>query len=249
MSELDDKTVMRARDFWCSLVLLAVSVFFLWKTSAIPLFGENRAGVSGADWYNSAAIVPLGLFTTLFVLSLVLMGISIRDGGARHALSATGLAWTPGELRRVGLIAVIMTGYIAGLVPRVDFILSSGLLITALIYGFHRAVPRRMLVAAGFVLIPGLYAFLTNTAQSDWNAHDDDWVTLITWIALTALVLRNAGSKRINRIIPLIALVAPLILVCVMAFGFRQNVPARGGLIFAQIEYHYYVTLRPIWRQ
>jgi hypothetical protein len=48
--------------------------------------------------------------------------------------------------------------------------------------------------------------------------------------------------------VPVIAILAPVILVCAMAFGFRQNVPNRGGLIFSQIEYHYYVTLRPLWR-
>ncbi len=55
-------------------------------------------------------------------------------------------------------------------------------------------------------------------------------------------------STILTWVIPAIAILAPLILVCAMAFGFRQNVPNRGGLIFKQIEYHYYVTLRPIWR-
>lgn len=49
-----------------------------------------------------------------------------------------------------------------------------------------------------------------------------------------------------TRLTPVIAVAAPLILVCAMAFGFRQNVPARGGLIFKQIEYHWYVTLKPL---
>ena len=61
-------------------------------------------------------------------------------------------------------------------------------------------------------------------------------------------MLLKGDSDRVTRVTPWIAVGAPLILVCAMAFGFRQNVPNRGGLIFSQIEYHYYVTLRPLWR-
>ena len=47
--------------------------------------------------------------------------------------------------------------------------------------------------------------------------------------------------------IPVIAVVAPLILILAMAYGFRQNVPNRGGLIFKQIEYQYFVNIKPLW--
>ena len=78
----DEIAELRARDFWAGLVLLVLSVFFIWRTFDIPLFGGNRAGVSTASWYNSAAIVPLGIFCALLVLSVVLLVIAIRAGGA-----------------------------------------------------------------------------------------------------------------------------------------------------------------------
>ncbi|QBF29945.1 hypothetical protein [Thalassococcus sp. S3] len=246
---MDDTTTLRARDFWSALVLLALSLFFLWRTSFIPLFGANRAGVSGADWYNSAAIVPFGIFGALLVLSLVLLTISIRSGGARYALTAAGIGWNGAEAWRFGTLALILFFYIAGLVPRVDFILSSGLLITALIFGYHGGHPRRMILATGAVGLPGLYAMAMHLPQSEWKAHDDDIVTLAAWLLLTLWALAFHHTDRVVRVIPWIAVLAPLILVCAMAFGFRQNVPNRGGLIFSQIEYHYYVTLRPLWRR
>ena len=249
VSDSDEKTILRVRDFWTSLVLIATSVFFLWKTSAIPLFGENRAGVSGADWYTSAAIVPLGLFSALLFLSCVLLLHAIRSGGASRAFSAIGIGWNAADVHRVSAIAVIMVGYIAGLVPRVDFIVSSGLVITALIFGFRGGTPQRMRLAALSVAGPAIFAFLAYWPQSLWTAKGDDWIALAVWIALTILIFRDAGTDKVHRFLPLIAVLVPLILVCAMAFGFRQNVPARGGLIFAQIEYHYYVTLRPIWRE
>ncbi|MEX0277874.1 MAG: hypothetical protein AB3N19_10175 [Ruegeria sp.] len=248
MDKVDDTLVMRARDFWASLVLIAVSLFFLWKTSDIPLWGENRAGVSGSDWYNSAAIVPLFIFGGMLILSLVLLANSIRSGGARNALDAAGIGWDKIEVFRTSTIGLILLAYVVGLVPRVDFILCSGLLITALTYGYYGGHARRALVACVMVVAAGLFALISFPAQADWNAHVDDWVTLVLWIVLTILVLAKAGSERVLRVVPFVAILAPLILVCAMAFVFRQNVPARGGLIFKQIEYHYYVTLRPMWK-
>lgn len=248
MDEPDETLVMRKRDFWASIVLILVSVFFLWKTLDIPLWGENRAGVSGSDWYNSAAIVPLFIFGGLLGLSFVLLAISIRSGGAQNAFSAFGIGWDKLEVYRASTIGLILLAYVVGLVPRVDFILCSGLLITALTYGYYGGHARRALMACIAVAAAGLFAFVGFPAQADWNAHGDDWFTLALWVALTLLVLSKAVCEPVLRIVPLVAVLAPFILVCAMAFGFRQNVPARGGLIFKQIEYHFYVTLRPLWK-
>ena len=68
-----DLAVLRARDFWGALVLMVLLIFFLWRTFDIPLWGGNRAGVASASWYNSAAIVPLGIFSALLILSIVLL--------------------------------------------------------------------------------------------------------------------------------------------------------------------------------
>ena len=77
--------------------------------------------------------------------------------------------------------------------------------------------------------------------------HDDDWLVMAAWVLLTLWMFAHDRS-RIARATPWVAVLTPLILVTAMAFGFRQNVPNRGGLLFSKIEYHYYVTLRPLWR-
>lgn len=243
----EEKAVLRARDFWASLGLIVLSVFFLWRTSFIPLWGENKAGVSGSDWYNSAAVVPLGIFGGMLILSLVLLLISIRAGGAQQALQAVGLGWDREEAWRFATLGAVLFFYIAGLMPRVDFIIGSGLLVTALIYGFHGGHGARMGLAALLVSVAGAYAMIRHLPQSQWSHHDDDLVTLALWLGLTFWALIRARQDRVARLTPVIAILTPLILVCAMAFGFRQNVPNRGGLIFKQIEYHYYVTLKPLW--
>lgn len=247
MTKPTEKEVLRARDFWGALVLLCVSVFFLWRTSFIPLWGENRAGVSGGDWYNSAALVPLGIFSGMLILSLVLLSIAIKDGGGRIAFTSAGLGWDRAEAWRFFTLAVILFFYIAGLVPRVDFIICSGLMITALIYGYHGGHLERMTLAMIVLTIPGVYAMIMHLPRSEWTVHDDDIVALVMWIALSFWVLIHAKGDKVARAIPMIAIIAPLILVLAMAFGFRQNIPNRGGLFFKQIEYHYFVTLKPLW--
>lgn len=247
MTPPTEQEILRARDFWGAIVLFFASLFFLWRTSFIPLFGENRAGVKGGDWYNSAALVPLGIFCGLAVLSLVLLAISIRTGGAKIAWTSAGLGWNKGEAWRFATLGIILFFYIAGLVPRVDFIIASGLMITALIHGYHGGYLQRMTLAAGTVSIAGLYAMIAHLPRAEWKQHDDDVVALILWIALTAWILLTDRKSKIARAIPVIAMIAPLILVLAMAFGFRQNVPKRGGLFFSQIEYHYFVTLKPLW--
>lgn len=243
----DEIAILRARDFWAALVLICTSIFFLWRTSLIPFLGENRAGVSGADWYNSAAIVPFGIWVAMLVLGFVLLRIAIRAGGGGRAFTSVGLGWDRREALRIATIAVIMAFFIFALVPRVDFILASGLVITAFIYGYHGGNPRRMLLVALAVAVAGAYALVAHFPQSEWNnPHDDDWVVLVVWVLLTVWMLAKDGS-RVARATPWIAFLTPLVLVTAMAFGFRQNVPNRGGLLFSQIEYHYYVTLRPLW--
>ncbi len=247
MDKRDGEARMRARDFWAAIVLMAVSVFFLWRTTFIQFTGDNNAGVREASWYDSAAVVPFAIFLCLLGLSATLLGVAIRAGAAKNAFSAIGIGWSRAEALRIGCVAVILFFYIAGLVPRVDFIIASGLLITALIFGFRGGAARRMTISAATVAAAGGYALISHLPQSEWRAHDDDVVALLLWAGLTLLTMRAGRKDPILRYVPAIAVLAPFILVCAMAFGFRQNVPNRGGLIFSQIERHYYVTLRPLW--
>mgnify|MGYP001817687183 CR=1 FL=1 len=245
---MEDKTALRARDFWTSLILIAVSVFFLWRTTDIPFFETQTAGVASGNWFNSAAIVPYGIFGLMLLCSLGLLAISIKDGGAARALTGAGVGWEKGEVIRMGCIAIILFFYIFALVPRVDFVICSALLISAMIYGFHGGDRDRMKLAAAIVAAAGLYSIVMHFPQSEWaKPHDDDWLTLALWAGLTIYTLIRHGDEYAIRIAPVMAVLVPLVLVIAMAFGFRQNVPNRSGLIFSKIEYHYYVTLKPLW--
>jgi len=228
-------------------------LFFIYRTTDIPFLDTRAAGVDAAGWYNSAALVPYGIFSALVLLSLALLVISIRDGGARHALSLIGIGYSSTEAMRLSSISLILFFYIFGLVPRVDFIIASALMITCLIWGFRSENRFAMVTSTLIMAIASLYAIIMHLPRSQWaKPHDDDWVALIAFILLTATMFAYEHKKenisRIAKLTPVISILVPLLLVLSMAFGFRQNVPNRTGLLFSKIEYHYYVTLRPMWR-
>lgn len=249
----EDRTELRTKDFRTSLILIALSLFFLGRTALLPFFKADAAGVE-AEWYNSAALVPYLIFGSLLLLGIGLLVVAIREGGlSREVLPKLGMP-EPGT-RRVLAAALIILAYIFALVPRVDFILASALVITALIYGFHQMRPRATRLALAAVLLPSAYAMAAHFPQPEWNTpHDDDIVVLVAWLALVVLGWMEARASGVSfdrslRAAPIISVLVPLFLICVMAFGFRQNVPSRSGLVFEQIQYHYYVTLRPLWSE
>lgn len=248
---MQDKTKLRRQDFWTALTLIALSLGFIAKTAEIPFIRKGAGGVAAGHWYNSPALVPYGIFGTLLALSVGLLVIAIREGGLPRALPFPR-QFTP-ETTRLMAVSVIMLAYIFALVPRVDFILSSALVLLSLIYGFHETRLRATLIATCAVLIPSAYALMMNFPQARWSApHDDDWLTLALFVGLVPIMLTDcARAGRVDgfiKVAPVIAFVAPLLLIIAMAFGFRQNVPNRTGLLFAQIEYHFYVTWRPFVR-
>ncbi|WP_457939783.1 hypothetical protein [Mesorhizobium sp. 10J20-29] len=250
---MSDKARLRRQDFWTSIALIAASIFFLAKTAQIPFFKADAAGVEAGKWYNSAALVPYGIFAGILVLAIALLVTAIRQGGLpQRGLPAAVAAWATSMAgTRMLAAAAIMLAYIFALVPRVDFVIASALVVCALIYGFHETRGRATAIALISVGIPSGYALIANFPQSAWSVpHDDDWVTLAFFILLSIVMMFEVRSAngRIGgylRAAPAIAFLVPLLLVIAMAFGFRQNVPNRTGLIFKQIEYHYYVTLKP----
>lgn len=252
---MHDKTKLRRQDFWTALLMMAVCGFFLIKTAEIPFIRAGAGGVQAGHWYNSPALVPYGIWGALMLLSVALLVIAIRQGGMPRAI-APGVAlagsWTP-ALMRVVAVSVVMLAYIFALVPRVDFALCSALVMLALIYGFHETRPRATLIAVVAVLVPSAYALVANFPQARWNTpHDDDWLTLASFLMLIPIMwIDCARVGRVDGFIkaaPLIAFVVPLLLIITMAFGFRQNVPNRTGLLFSQIEYQFYVNWRPFIR-
>ncbi|WDR01574.1 hypothetical protein PSQ19_12385 [Devosia algicola] len=250
----DDKRSLRQKDFWTAIALMAASLGLLFKTLEIPLFQARAAGVADGKWYNSAAIVPYMVFGLLLVLSVSLLVIAIRGDGlpTRDDLEKIVAQARAPIFQKFCIICLMLLAYIFALVPRVDFTLATALVMMALTYGFYEGRIRPAILSLLLVMVPAAYALLVHFPSEQWaKPHDDDIVTLVGFVILVAMALveavRTHGSlPGYLRYVPIISFLTPLLLVIAMAFGFHQNVPNRTGLLFSQIEYHYYVTLKPL---
>jgi uncharacterized membrane protein YhaH (DUF805 family) len=252
---LDEQTQLRRRDFWTAIILMAGSAFMLLETGNIPFFDAQAAGVESGKWFNSAAIVPYLIFGLLLAFSISLLVIAIRDGGAPRNgdLAAFRTTLVSVAAQKFFIICAMLLIYIFGLVPRVDFVLATAVTMMALTYGYFEGRLRPAYVGLACMAVPGLYALAVHFPSEEWaKPHDDDWLTLASFVLLTAIAFIE--SRKVQGKVPLylkwapfVCVLTPLFLVCAMAFGFRQNVPNRTGLIFSQIEYHYYVTLKPLF--
>ena len=143
-ADREAQLVMRARDFWgiARSDCWPCPCSFFGKPLFIPLVGRKpRRCQRVGDWYNSAAIVPLlGIFgAAMLILSLVsARAIPSASGGARNGRwRLPGSGGTRSKLFRTSTIGRDLAGsmWLVWFL-RVDFILCSGLLITALTYGY-----------------------------------------------------------------------------------------------------------------
>lgn len=249
-----ERRELRQKDFWTAITLLAVSGGLLLKTTELPFFEARAAGMADGKWYNSAAIVPYLVFGLLFVLAASLLVIAIRDGGSprRDDFGRFLTQLSTQVVQKFTIICLILLGYIFALVPRVDFTIATSLTMMALTYGFHERRLRPAFIGLVAVVVPSIYALAVNFPSELWaKPHDDDYVTLAAFVVLVIVALvesrrTNGELPRYLRYMPIVCFLTPLLLVITMAFGFRQNVPNRTGLLFSQIEYHYYVTLKPM---
>lgn len=252
---MDEQTQLRRRDFWTAIILMAGSASMLLETGNIPFFDAQAAGIESGKWFNSAAIVPYLIFGLLLAFSIALLVIAIRDGGAPHHGDVAAFRTTLVSVaaQKFVVICAVLLIYIFCLVPRVDFVLATAVTMMALTYGYFEGRLRPAYIGLVCMAVPGLYALVVHFPSEEWaKPHDDDWLTLASLVLLT--VVAFIESRKVQGTVPpylkwapFVCVLTPLFLVCAMAFGFRQNVPNRTGLIFSQIEYHYYVTLKPLF--
>lgn len=231
-------TRLRKADFWTSLVLLTVASGMLLKTYGMPLEG-TYAGVRNA-WYVSPALFPLVVATALIVLSGILLLNAVRSGGARAALegvrhpqfarfwSASGETW----------IAVgILGGYIYALVPRVDFLAATTLLLFTLVavydLGSPRAAGRALGVFAATVFAVALVALAgVDLPPRSSAAHGRDalvWgAVLLSMLCVAQAARTEAASRpRLARCI-WVSVLTPFVLGTIFKYGLLVPLPVEG---------------------
>ncbi len=234
----DPVPTLRKADFWTSLVLLVLATGMLLKTLTYPLEG-SFAGVRNV-WYVSPALFPLIVAGMLILLSGFLLVHAIRSGGAAAALSdlrggALERLWAfSGEFWIVG---GILAGYIYVLIPRIDFVAGTTLLLFTLVAAYHLghgAAARRALsiYAAAVVLVAlatlaGFQPAPRSTAA--WLRDALVWaVTAFSIVAVRVAVRGDPEPRRRFRHALAVSLATPILFGAVFKFGLLVPLPYEG---------------------
>ena len=229
---------LRKADFWTSLVLLALAAGMLVETLSYPLEG-SYAGVRNA-WYVSPALLPLIIAGTLILLSGLLLANAVRSGGAAAALadlphaSATRIFAATADF---WIIGGILAGYIYGLLPRVDFVAATTLMLFTLVAIYDMdasSVARRAL--AVFVITSLAVAAL---ALVGWRPGAQSAAAYARDAAVWAAVAISIGSVwfaarrdatarlRFSRCVWL-SILTPLIASVIFKYGLLVPLPTEG---------------------
>jgi hypothetical protein len=235
--DADHVPPLRKADFWTSIVLLAVAIGMLAETLSYPLEG-TYAGVRNV-WYVSPALLPLIIAAALVVLSGLLLANAVRTGGARAALrdlsdASAKRIWVASA--DFWIIGGILSGYIYGLLPRVDFVAATTLLLFTLvaIYDLERSSAARALVVffiTSFAVIAlALFGWRPGPDTAAAYARDGaTWAaSAVSMILVWFAARRDAtASARFSRCF-WISILTPMIVSVAFKYGLLVPLPNEG---------------------
>lgn len=231
-------TNLRKADFWTSIVLLAVAAGMLLESLTMPLEG-TYAGVQNA-WYVSPALLPLIVTVCLAVLSVILLTNAVRTGGARAALQDLrhpqfARFWANSE--EFWIVSAILFAYIYVLIPIVDFIAATVLLLFVLVTAFDlgsvRAARRVFALFAATAMIVEFIAlsgieFAPRSSGAYWqDAFVWTAVVLSFGVAIHAARAEPTSRARLVRCIG-VSILTPLILGPIFKYGLLVPLPNEG---------------------
>ena len=238
---MDDPIRMRRADFWTSLVFFGIAAGMIGSAMTMPL-KESFAGVQNA-WYVSPALLPLMIAGGLLILATTLLCNAIRTGGASAAFASLG-RWAEASrdaAARMLVSIAMITGYVFGLIPRVDYVIATALFLQVFIAAFYVGRKEIMrLQTASFVLVvaPAFVAALFGVYPSPGTAprYGLDLIVLLIgfWVGQTwrRLAPDPIGRRRFAITIA-VSIVVALLTSVSFKFGLLVPLPAEGPVVRA----------------
>ncbi|WP_108659185.1 hypothetical protein [Acuticoccus kandeliae] len=191
------KAALRKADAWTSGVLAIIAILMIAKATTFPLEG-NYAGVKNA-WYVSPALFPLIVGGFLFVLSMALMAKAVSDyrrlsGGSILAIPFAA-AWTKGQ--DVIIVGLLLTGYIVGLVPRIDFVAATAIFLIVFMFAYLLPTQgQRYGLVAAFSAGAALVFLVSLVTWPPVGSDGQKTIDLVVWaLAAVAAVFGIAVSS------------------------------------------------------
>jgi hypothetical protein len=250
---MDDLLRMRRADFWTSLIFFGIAAGMIGSAMTMPL-KESFAGVQNT-WYVSPALFPLMIAGGLLILAVILLRNAIRTGGARAALASLGCwAEADGKATTRMLAAIgIVTGYVFGLIPRVDYVIATTLFLQAFIATFYVGRTEIMRYQIATFLFVATAAFLCDLlglypSPGTPPRFALDLIALLVTVGLALLSWRRLAPVVIARrrfaITIAVSLAVALLTSVSFKFGLLVPLPAEGVVVRAMETV--YVTLRAL---
>lgn len=227
---------LRKADVWTGLVLAVVAIAMVAGALTFPLAG-TYAGVRNV-WYVSPALFPLIVGGLMLALSLGLVTRALREYRA-IAPGCRVFRIEAGAIGREGanalLIAALLTFYIVGLVPRVDFVVATTLLLIVFIgtYVIASTVGRGVLVAclggAGVMAFAVALAGAWPAPRSSAQHIADGVVAVVVLLSALGLAVFARGKER-RRLVPVIgtSIGTAVVLSAVFKYGLLVPLPREG---------------------
>jgi hypothetical protein len=236
--DADHVPPLRKADFWTSIVLLALAAGMLVETLSYPLEG-SYAGVRNA-WYVSPALLPLIIAGALIILSGLLLANAVRTGGAAAALgdlpqASAARIWA--ATADFWIIGGVLAGYIYGLLPRVDFVAVTTLMLFTLVAIYDMEAPsvaRRALaiffITSLAVVALALFGWRPGAQSAAAYARDAAvWSAAAMSIVAVWFAARHEATARLRffRCVWL-SILTPLIVSVIFKFGLLVPLPTEG---------------------
>lgn len=234
-----DKKQLRQYDFVWSIVLFVFSGWIFFQALGMPM-KDTYAGVENV-WYVSPALMPFIVSGGIFILSVVLFIIALKDGGARGWLDTIKNTFnftTEGNLKFLVIVLSIIS-YVFIYLPRVDFFLCSAMFLFYLVGIFYfedHSFFKKMSIfffSGAFVF---LIIFILNLhSELEKTFYFTDGLVGLFAAALLVyaflLVRKDKENFRRFRIALILAVVAPLILSFTFRFMLLVPLPKEGAVL------------------
>ncbi len=236
---------LRRADFWTSLALLALAGLMLKGASTFPIT-DSFGGVQNV-WYVSPALFPLIVAGALATLALVLLGNAIGTGGAAAALAGlANPAWRiDAHGRKLVLMALLLIGYVYGLIPSIDYVVGTVFFLLAFITAFYVEDLAAVRLATGLFLAVSLTIAVAGALglmpapRSTGAAVADVLVIGALLFACVAVGLRLVADRRRFVTVLATAFGAPLILAPAFKYALLVPLPREGIVVHAMDALRY----------
>jgi hypothetical protein len=241
-----DRENLRKGDIVAGILLICMGIAAIFGASQMPI----QASYGGVDnrWYVSPALFPFIISFFIVVLGVISLGNAIRELGreklkemARILVQrlSTREKLEPKVFRIIGVMLLLLF-YVYLFIPRVDFFLSSFLMLTTFITAYYYdvdALTRKLMRFYLFGALGFTLYFLVGLGNivNGLFVHGTDVLALLFIIVFIiysrVLAGGDAGLKRRFRISLTTGLLVPLLLCPIFKYALLIPLPEEGGII------------------